>query len=296
MKSSADKGTLYQLRNLINRTSVPTSPEKNMNSAEDFMLLALHAHIVSAAKVIQDLHPTQSVTELAHLIVTNFMRLPKVDDAEDLSTSKDGVHLYATELLTLGLIWHGYHDAIKEGDGERMLRYWKFLLVLFKSTNHHNYAKEAVNILHQYYYLLTERQKMQLLWNRCVNTRGIIGQNIPCDLHMEHLNRRLKGIIRSMGANVNPAAIEKAGRLLSPVHNVCLQFEQVTAQQTNSGLHKVTGFGKDFQSILSVLEEEQVFIPTQVRQHSRFQFTCGIMEKLTHKELLKKVETSLKKL
>lgn len=31
-----DKGTLYQLKNVINRTSVPTSPDKNMKAAEDF--------------------------------------------------------------------------------------------------------------------------------------------------------------------------------------------------------------------------------------------------------------------
>ena len=72
-----------------------------MTSAEDFMLIALHAHIVAVAKVIQDLHPTLSVTELAHLIVTNYTRLPKVEDAENLSTSE--VHLYATELLSLGM-------------------------------------------------------------------------------------------------------------------------------------------------------------------------------------------------
>ena len=28
---------------------------------------------------------------------------------------------YATNLLTLGLLWYGYHDAIKEGDGNRIL-------------------------------------------------------------------------------------------------------------------------------------------------------------------------------
>ena len=33
-------------------------------------------------------------------------------------------------LLSLGLLWHGFHDFVREGDGERILRYWKFLCVV----------------------------------------------------------------------------------------------------------------------------------------------------------------------
>lgn len=75
------------------------------------------------------------------------------------------MYLYATVLLSLGLIWHGFHDTIREGDGKRIL---KFLLVLFKCTNHRNYAKEAVNLLIQHQYTFSER-KVKLLWIRCVN-------------------------------------------------------------------------------------------------------------------------------
>ena len=84
----------------------------------------------------------------------------------------------------MGLLWHGFHDGIKEGDGDRIFRYWKFLLVIFKSTRHKNYAKESVILLHQYYYQLSDRQKMQLLWSICVNTQRRQGCNIPCDLYM----------------------------------------------------------------------------------------------------------------
>lgn len=113
----------------------------------------------------------------------------------------------------MGLIWHGFHDAIKEADGERILRYWRLLLVVFKSTSHRNYAKEAVNLLYQYHYSLSERQKMQLLWSRCVNTQGFQGKNIPCDLYMEHLNRRLKTVIRGMGGNITPARMQHAAKI-----------------------------------------------------------------------------------
>ena len=205
---------MYQLRNLINRTSIPSDPGDNMNAAEDFLLLLLHAHGVAAAKVIQSVNPLSSVSELSRAVVASFTRLPQVSSTQKPEACEDGIHMYAVELLTLGLLWHGFHDAIREGDGERIIRYWKFFLIIFKSSNHPNYAKEAVHFLLQYEYLFSERQKAQLLWSRCVNTKGYRGANIPCDLHMEHLNRRLKTVLRGLGANISPKAVVKAGKAL----------------------------------------------------------------------------------
>ena len=155
----------------------------------------------------------------------------------------------------MGLLWHGFHDAVKEADRDIILNYWKFLLVLFKSTNHHNYSKEAVNLLLQYYYKLSERQKAQLLWSR-VNTKGLPGCNVPCDLHMEHLNRRLKKVIHSMGANVRPSAIVKAGKALGPVDHLCQVFEQETSHSRQSNYHPVPGFGKDLDSFKHLRKSE----------------------------------------
>ena len=39
---------------------------------------------------------------------------------------------------------------------------------------------------------LSPRLSHQLVWSRFVNTSGKEGSNVPCDLHMEHLNRVLK--------------------------------------------------------------------------------------------------------
>lgn len=281
---------MYQLRNLIHRTNVPTTPDKNMNAAEDFLLLMLHAHTVAGAKTIQALNPVESVQDLAKLILANYTHFPRFSSG-DLEPNIDKVHLYATELLTLSLMWHCFHDAIREGDGERIIRCWRFFLVLFKSTNHRNYAKEAVNLLVQYY-TLSDRQKAQLLWSRCINTRGYAGTNIPCDLHMEHLNRQLKSVVRGMGANVNAAAIERAGKSIAVVHHVCQLFEQ----HPRSDHHPIPSFGEDFNKVLKELEEENVFMTLSERQHKSFKFTSGVMEKFTMKELQKKIKANITKL
>ena len=163
-----------QLRNLINRTSVPLDPQNNMTAAEDFMLLLLHTHIVAAGKTFLSLNPTNSMEDFNKS--NRHTQCPLAKMGYEPVRNEDKVYVYATELLSLGILWHGFHDSIREGDGNHILCYWKLLLVLFKSSNNHNYAKEAVNILLQFYYILSDRQKAQLLWNRCVNTRVVVGQ------------------------------------------------------------------------------------------------------------------------
>jgi len=170
-KSTKDKGTMYQLRNAINRTLVPADPEKNMNAAEDYKLLLLHAYIMYAGKFQQASQYRQLTSELANVIVDKYVSIPNMTDKK-APNSTDTVYLYATTVITLGQLWHGFHDAMKEGDRDRILRYWIFLLIAFKATGHRNYAKEAVNLLYQYYYVLSKRKKKTIVVEQvCKHTR-----------------------------------------------------------------------------------------------------------------------------
>ena len=92
-------------------------------------------------------------------------------------------------VLSIGLFYLEYRDAIKEGDGIRILRCWKYLLKIFFSMHRTNYTAEALTLLMQHSYILTERQSAQLLYGQFINTEGIPGRNIPCDLHLEHLKK-----------------------------------------------------------------------------------------------------------
>jgi L1 cell adhesion molecule like protein len=47
-------------------------------------------------------------------------------------------------------------DDIREGDGERILRCWRYFLLLFKATGRKNYSIEAFTLLTQYHFLYTE--------------------------------------------------------------------------------------------------------------------------------------------
>ena len=79
-------------------------------------------------------------------------------------TNKDHVFEYACEVVSLGLLFLNYRDAIKEGDGERIMLCWKYFLPIFKATNRQNYAIEAFITLANCK-VLPPRQAHQLIWS-----------------------------------------------------------------------------------------------------------------------------------
>ena len=81
--------------------------------------------------------------------------------------------------------------------------------------------------------------------------------------------------------------------MISCVHQVCRSFEEQTAVSLHSNKHNVPDFGNDFTAVLEVLKQETVFVPTSSRKHKSFAFKCGIMQKIPHKQLLKKVKDSI---
>ena len=209
----------------------------------------------------------------------------------------DRINMYATEVLTLGLLWHSFHDAIKEGDGDRIIRNWKFNLLAFKSARRKNYSIEALNLLLQVNYILSPREAAQVTWCRSVNTSGRQGHNIPMDLHLEHLNRRLKSTLQNMRSNTTKASIRMAAENVDVVNNVCHNFEKQTNKCKGiSDKHASPSFQKDLKMILSVLQEQQVFNLKKGRQHISFKFTSGLLQQPNYPELVKWIQRTTDKL
>ena len=195
----------------------------------------------------------------------NIGTFPQSDTAED-----DGVLAYAKEVLSLALLWAEFEDAIREGDGLRVIRCWKFFLPIFKVTNHKNYAIGALNLLIQYKYLLSPRQREQLVWSRFINTRGRAGENKSCDIHMEHLNRIVKAAIGELSSNVSPKSVSRIGRCAGVLMKVCNQFDSVSSVIQRSGKHGGASSAKDVSKIVEELQKEKVFEHIPGRVHASF--------------------------
>ena len=274
-----------QLKVLVN-FAAKVDPEKCMKGCEDFFLMILHAHVVAAAKEILSATPYDSVENLAKEIVLQFVTF----DPDVKVRKTDKVFLYALQVLNLVLLWHGFDDAIREGDGDRILTY-KFILNVFKAGRCFNYCKEVVILLTQYHCLFSERQAAQLKWSRCINTKGYRGCNVSCDLHLEHLNHRLKGMIRGLHSNVTPKALRRAAQSVGIVHQVCGNITSQTGLYQESGRHTRPAFHKECAKMVEQLQERRVFaslgrkpaaykhIKSVLQQYSKKEIKAWIIEK-----------------
>ena len=159
--SNQDRGTLLQLKNLINRTNVPYEPKADMNACENFLELILTSHILVAATNLLGMNSLEDIpstpllphdikclsqsrkrnvlTTLSQAIVEKYTNLEILCDKMQVASKRsddasafDGVYEYAKETLTLTLLYNEFHDSIREGDGPRDIRCWKFYYWLSK--------------------------------------------------------------------------------------------------------------------------------------------------------------------
>ena len=120
----------------------------------------------------------------------------------------DGIFNYASAILNDGLLVFEFKDAIREGDGNRILCCWKMMFLYFQSAGHINYQKEAFQLLASIHAAASPKIASQMKWGHVVNLRGGLGHNIPADLHMEHLNQ-------TVSANVDGSSIVQCGKMVS---------------------------------------------------------------------------------
>ena len=154
------------------------------------------------------------------------------------------------------------------------------MLLIYKAKGHRNYCKEAIILFTQYFYLLSERKAAQFKWSRFVNISGRAGNNVPCDLHLEHLNSRLKGLITNLCSNVARhaenegsiypnKAVNRAARSIGVLHEICNTFENQTGVGLASGNNNRPSLVKDVEMVVKVLEED-TFGSTKGRKHHSF--------------------------
>ena len=212
------------------------------------------------------------------VIVENFVDISTFDSSQvgegaekpKQNKQQDKVLAYAKKVLSFGLLYKELVDAVREGDGLRVVRWWRYMLLIFKSTGRKNYCIEAFIMLAQLQYLLSPREKQQLLYSRFINMHGLPGKNISCDLYMEHLNRLLKDAIRALGANKTPNAIDRLGKWIAPLGDILDNFDTLHQLTSQGADHKVPSADKDMTRIVNELCGAGVFRNVPGRKHNSF--------------------------
>ena len=175
----------------------------------------------------------------------------------------DSVYSYACEVLSLGLFYLEFQDAIKHGDGDCDMIVWKYLLLLFKASKRTNYA---LTYLAQYYLIFPPRLTEQLN-GQFVNMHGLPGRNVSCDLPMEHLNREVKTAIKGLGAN---KSLLRTGKAVGVLTDKFTNFDKDNSISMDCGTHAVRSAKKDLAKIQKQLTSSQVFTLVPDRQHKSF--------------------------
>ena len=311
--SCSQQGTLYQLRNVIKRTNVVKTPIDGFDACEDFFVLVIHSHIVAAAmeqlgiSTVDD-YPTKLPNAETIWTKKNYERekiLCKiVSNILDTFTSisynisapidEDKVFGYAKQILTIGCLYLELQDSIKEGDGLRLLRCYRYLLPIFTSSGRRNYAIECFNFLMQHDFLLSDRQASELIWSRFINTHGKPGKNIPNDLHCEHLNRLCKTSIKGIGANKTEQCITRVAKALGTLDPVLKQFDVNNGIMEGSGHHSVARSDKDTRMVIGELISKSVFSNISGRCHYDFVNPRDPLHAKSHTEMVKWIEEHIK--
>ena len=291
-----ERGTLYQLRNLINRRNVVKNVKTDMNVCEDFFELIVTGHIVTCAMeflgmstpdespsrfgvlpvdawIKDDNERKQLLMDVAsHIVEHNVNLSTSFCDStfSELPSAFDSVFSYSCETLSLGLLYLEFKDSIKEGDGDRVMRVRKYFFLLFKVSGRKNYAIEAFTLLSQYHLILPPRLAEQVKWCRFINTQGLPGHNISCDLHLEHLNRVAKIAIDGLGSNKTDKAIQRIGRAVGTVKDTLINFDSINEVCHESGAHSTRSNKPDLKKVINELVKSEVFSIKPGRKHKSF--------------------------
>ena len=317
LNSSSQHGTLYQLRNLIGRTNVKGKPIDCFDPCEDFFVLIVEAYIVAVAMKLLKLHNLSDVPseeyathgdvtwtltaeerspileKITKSIIDKFMSI-NYNAPNAPSASSDKVYLYSSQLLTLGSIYLEFRDAIKEGDGSRVLRCYRYLLPMFISSGKKNYAIESLNLLLQHDYLLSPREVEELTWSRFINTHGQTGKNIPCDLHCEHLNRLCKTSITNLQANKTTNSMCRVARALGTIYPVLDNFDKGNNVTKSSSTHREPNSSEDFKAVLDCLNRFDVFNDSHSRKHQSFPKPRDPLHAKLHEDIVAWIKDHIK--
>ena len=142
--------------------------------------------IVSMRRDMQSLKPNKGV-EMQH----------------DVPTAEvDRVFDYARAVVGHGLLALNMQDASHHGDGMRLYRCWKLLLLHFQADQQTKYAFSFPH---------------EVLWNRSCNPHGGVGMNIPLDLQEEYLNRVFNDDTNNYRANITDASVRRSANGIGPM-------------------------------------------------------------------------------
>ena len=169
-------------------------------------------------------------------------------------------------------LFFNFLDAIKEGDGMRLMRQYKYFMLYCKADGPHS-TKYALECLYQsflVYSLLSQRDCERFVWNRFINNHDKKGTNIALDEATEHSNNFIKQGIKNLGPNVSERAISRICKAESATSSILENLDESLKQHAKSGKHSDPSKEKDLDELIKRAEDLDIFKETEGRSYRHF--------------------------
>ena len=171
------------------------------------------------------------------------------------------------------ILWRNFSDAVSEGDGDWIIRCWKFFILYLKADgpSSRKYSLEGLYFLFQINCLLSQREAYRLIWNRSVKRKNGLGGNIPIDLAMEHYIRIVKILKRKLGpSQSNGRTLQRYMRSLGFTKVLVEDFDESTDIIQRSGRYVKKSALKDKTKLVQELLNAKAFVRQSKRTYAVF--------------------------
>ena len=161
-------------------------------------------------------------------------------------------------------------DARKHGDGKRILKLYKFLLLYFKVDSRTKYSYQALHLLAQVSFLLPPALSHELTWNRFVNTKGGINTNVELDRHLEHHNNYVKADLSQYQGKLTEKSMERCSRSYKKLQTVVENIDAQLLVKEPSGRHTPVDWVDDVNKLAEQFINADIFAYVPGRYHTQF--------------------------
>ena len=163
---------------------------------------------------------------------------------------------YNCAILTNGLFFLNFLDAVSEGDGQRLIRQYKLLLLYCKADGQHS-KKYALESLYQFFLifaLLSPRDAERFVWNRTVNNGGGKGKNIALDLDQ----------------NLNERSVSRVCHAEKGTRNLVQTMDRNLQRHSDSWKHSSVSLDRDLSELVKRLVNNRALEEMPARQYRHF--------------------------
>ena len=193
------------------------------------------------------------------------------------TTGEKDKNVHYKENYSRAIAWCGLQllcrrDAVREGDGEAMIRNWKYDLLHFFTRKHPKYLILAHRLIASVNGWLPEKLRFDLIHNRTVNYGGGVGRNLPLDFMNEVLNRLFKDLLGAAKGRYTDTTIQRCSQIVGPLGEALdVAFDtKIVENEIYRHRRREQNRDKNVEGLISFLKNDDLFAHIVGRKHRAF--------------------------